>query len=79
LLGSVLGEQLPFVTFFLAGFAVLEAANGREALALATTESRLDAVLTDLAMPEIGGQELARRLRETRPGASRHVHVRLHG
>ena len=50
-----------------AGFAVLEAADGQEALALAAGESRLDAVLTDLAMPEIGGRELARQLRETRP------------
>jgi two-component system cell cycle sensor histidine kinase/response regulator CckA len=49
-----------------AGFRVVEAANGREALALAA-ETPVDAVLTDLAMPEIGGRELARRLQETRP------------
>jgi two-component system cell cycle sensor histidine kinase/response regulator CckA len=48
-----------------AGFRVVEAANGREALAIAT-ETPVDAVLTDLAMPEIGGRELARRLQETR-------------
>jgi CheY-like chemotaxis protein len=51
-----------------AGFQVREAANGEEALRLAPRESRLDAVLTDLAMPAIGGRELARRLREQRPG-----------
>jgi two-component system, cell cycle sensor histidine kinase and response regulator CckA len=49
-----------------AGFRVLEAANGREALALAS-ETPVDAVLTDLAMPELGGRELARRLQEIRP------------
>jgi two-component system cell cycle sensor histidine kinase/response regulator CckA len=50
-----------------AGFEVLEAANGREALALVDAESKLAAVLTDLAMPEISGRELARRLRKTHP------------
>ncbi len=49
-----------------AGFRVVEAGNGREALALAS-ETPVDAVLTDLAMPEMGGRELARRLQETRP------------
>jgi two-component system cell cycle sensor histidine kinase/response regulator CckA len=51
-----------------AGYQVLEAANGREALALANGEPGLRAVLSDLAMPEISGRELARRLREIRPG-----------
>ncbi|HEY5941077.1 MAG TPA: response regulator, partial [Gemmatimonadales bacterium] len=51
-----------------AGFDVLEAANGREALALIMEHEKVDAVLTDLAMPELGGQELARRLAELRPG-----------
>jgi two-component system cell cycle sensor histidine kinase/response regulator CckA len=50
-----------------AGFTVIEAANGRDALEKAAAEPRLDALLTDLAMPEIGGRELARRLRETHP------------
>ena len=49
------------------GFTVLEGANGREALARAESEPQLDALLTDLAMPEIGGRELARRLREKHP------------
>jgi two-component system, cell cycle sensor histidine kinase and response regulator CckA len=51
-----------------AGFDVLEAANGREALVLIMDHEEVDAVLTDLAMPELGGQELARRLAELRPG-----------
>ncbi len=50
-----------------AGFEVCEAANGEEALSVAAAEPRLDAVLTDLAMPVIGGQELARRLQVQRP------------
>jgi CheY-like chemotaxis protein len=49
-----------------AGFEVLSAGNGREALAMAD-DNHIDAVLTDLAMPEIGGRELAARLRESRP------------
>jgi len=51
-----------------AGFDVLEAANGEEALHVAAAQAEIDAVLTDLAMPGIGGRELARRLWETRPG-----------
>jgi CheY-like chemotaxis protein len=46
-----------------AGFRVIEAANGDEALALVRSDSAgIDAVLTDLAMPELGGRELAQRL-----------------
>jgi CheY-like chemotaxis protein len=51
-----------------AGFEVLEAANGESALELVSSQTRLDAVLTDLAMPGMGGRELARRLWKTRPG-----------
>jgi two-component system cell cycle sensor histidine kinase/response regulator CckA len=51
-----------------AGFDVLEAADGYEALALIAEHESIDAVLTDLAMPELGGQELAQRLSELRPG-----------
>ena len=51
-----------------AGFEVLEAANGQIALELVSNQARLDAVLTDLAMPGMGGRELARRLWATRPG-----------
>jgi CheY-like chemotaxis protein len=51
-----------------AGFQVREAANGEDALKLAAREPRLDAVLTDLAMPVIGGRELARRLQAQQPG-----------
>ena len=50
-----------------AGYDVMEAANGQIALDLFSRDARVDAVLTDLAMPGIGGRELARRLRESRP------------
>ena len=46
-----------------AGYAVLLARNGREALeVLARKGTRVDLVLVDLVMPELGGRELGRRL-----------------
>ena len=51
------------------GFEVVgEAGNGVEALAEAT-RLRPDVVLMDLRMPEMGGVEATRRLRETTPAA----------
>jgi PAS domain S-box-containing protein len=51
-----------------AGFRVIEAANGEEALAVVQSDSTpIDAVLTDLAMPELGGRQLAQRLVEEWP------------
>jgi len=58
------------------GYRVLTAANGREALEIYRsaegdcTESsrRIDLVLTDLVMPEMGGRELIQELRKTTPG-----------
>ena len=50
-----------------AGFRVLEAGNGKAALDILARDGAVDAVLSDLAMPEMGGRELARRLREQRP------------
>jgi two-component system cell cycle sensor histidine kinase/response regulator CckA len=50
-----------------AGFRVIEAANGEEALAVVRSDSQIDAVLTDLAMPELGGRQLARQLGEQWP------------
>jgi two-component system, cell cycle sensor histidine kinase and response regulator CckA len=50
------------------GYTVLEAANGREALAVAAAHrGPIDLVLTDMVMPEMRGGELATRLREVRP------------
>jgi two-component system, cell cycle sensor histidine kinase and response regulator CckA len=51
------------------GFQALPAANGAEALDIAgNREQRLDAVITDLAMPGIRGRQLAERLEQMRPG-----------
>jgi CheY-like chemotaxis protein len=51
------------------GYQVLEAANGREALAVAQEAGTdIDLVLTDMIMPEMGGQELAVRMEEALPG-----------
>jgi DNA-binding response OmpR family regulator len=44
------------------GYAVLEAANGEEALELATGE-RPDLAILDVMMPRLDGFEVARRLR----------------
>ena len=51
-----------------AGYVVLAASNGREAMEIAAGhEGALDLLVTDLVMPEMGGRELARRLTEVRP------------
>jgi signal transduction histidine kinase/ActR/RegA family two-component response regulator len=50
------------------GYRVLEAAGGGEALKLADSSTeRIDAMVTDLLMPGVGGRELAERLAATRP------------
>jgi PAS domain S-box-containing protein len=52
------------------GYDVLQAGNGAEALELVDrlgTDGDLRLVVTDLAMPVMGGRELARRLAERRP------------
>jgi len=51
-----------------AGFDVVEAANGTEALALIRTRDDVDLIFTDIQMPgAVDGLELARRARETHP------------
>jgi len=53
------------------GYDVLQASNGAEALALVDSlgsDGDLRLVVSDLAMPVMGGRELARRLAERRPG-----------
>ena len=50
-----------------AGTTVLEAANGRDALALIRSE-RPDLVVLDMNLPGLGGLELLRRLLQEQPG-----------
>jgi two-component system, cell cycle sensor histidine kinase and response regulator CckA len=51
------------------GYEVLEARHGADALRIVEESGRpIDLVVTDLVMPEMGGKELAERLRAHRPG-----------
>ena len=50
------------------GYTVIQAANGAEALEhLDDYEGKIDLVLTDVVMPDMGGPELTRRVAERRP------------
>jgi signal transduction histidine kinase/CheY-like chemotaxis protein len=60
IIGRMLREQ---------GYRVLEAAQGRDALAIAEdAATRIDLIIADVVMPGLGGRELATRLAERRPG-----------
>ena len=50
------------------GYRVLTAANGREALDVYNSTERIDLLLTDMVMPEVGGKELIQELRRRSPG-----------
>ncbi len=50
-----------------AGFEVLAANDGQEALELAAKGADFDLLLTDLKMPRLDGKELIARLRAERP------------
>jgi CheY-like chemotaxis protein len=51
-----------------AGYTVLEAGNGLQALAIARShEGAIDLVITDTMMPEMGGADLARHMTSVRP------------
>jgi CheY-like chemotaxis protein len=51
-----------------AGYLLVEATNGREALDLVTKDpSPFDLVITDVAMPQMNGRDLAQRLATARP------------
>jgi CheY-like chemotaxis protein len=49
------------------GYQVLVAANGREGIEVYQSAERVDLLLTDLVMPEMGGVELVRELEKTDP------------
>ena len=49
------------------GYRVMEASNGTEALALLADDTPLDLLMADLEMPELAGEEMARRIRAARP------------
>ena len=51
-----------------AGFAVLAASNGAEALALLEAEEAVDALISDLSMPGMGGLAVIREAHVRRPG-----------
>ena len=51
----------------MAGYRVLEASGGTEALRFLDGEAPLDLLLTDINMPDLKGDEVARRFRQARP------------
>ncbi|MEU7904945.1 response regulator [Actinoplanes sp. NPDC049118] len=52
-----------------AGYAVIAAADGSEALTLAADHGTIDLLLSDVVMPGMTGPELARRFTTDRPGS----------
>jgi CheY-like chemotaxis protein len=50
------------------GYTVHEAESGQQALELLGGDTAFDILLTDVAMPGMNGPELARRVRDLRPG-----------
>lgn len=50
-----------------AGYQTATASDGPEALQIAASLERLDVLVTDLMMPQMTGDELARRVRSTMP------------
>jgi PAS domain S-box-containing protein len=52
------------------GYRVLEAGNGADALRICEDEGEdVDLIVTDIVMPEMGGSELAKKVRELKPEA----------
>lgn len=51
-----------------AGYETAVASDGPEAIEVARSFQPLDVLLTDVMMPQMSGDELARKLRQTEPG-----------
>jgi len=73
-------DSLDVLTTFLqaCGARVLAARNGLEALAYLDTTPEVDAIITDLAMPQMDGVELVRKLKG-HPGTKPLVAIALTG
>ena len=56
-------RQMVACTFTAAGFQVIEAEHGRDAVNKVTSGQRMDLVVTDLNMPEMDGIALIKELR----------------
>jgi CheY-like chemotaxis protein len=50
-----------------AGYAVLEAGHGQEALDVMASKARVDFLIADLDMPVMRGEEMAKKIRALRP------------
>jgi len=57
-------RQMVSFTLTNAGFTVIEAEDGKDAVRKVSTGTRLDIVVTDLNMPEMDGITLIRELRQ---------------
>jgi two-component system cell cycle sensor histidine kinase/response regulator CckA len=49
------------------GYRVIEASRALEDFALLQKDLQVDLVIADLQMPDLGGEEMARRMRRDRP------------
>jgi two-component system cell cycle sensor histidine kinase/response regulator CckA len=61
-------RELASETLRILGYKVIEAGNGNDAIAIFKQEEQhIDILITDVVMPQMGGKELANRLKEIAP------------
>ncbi len=48
-------------------YSVIETSNGIDAIAILATDTHIDLLIADLEMPELAGEEMARRCRGAHP------------